>query len=115
MRSRPPSQDAMSQWPLAGGSPLTVARQLRIWHRIPAPSELFSCRRPLCALRNTRLVERRHVIQEAHGGAHQGQREHRAGALTEAEVEVEQRMQAEPFENRAMPDLLRAVRCDEVA
>src|SRR6266566_4027420 len=65
--------------------------------RLPAFGELFSCaihygprcRMGVIALFHTRLVEGRHLVEEKHSGPHQRKREHRAGALAKAQIQVE--------------------------
>ena len=50
-------------------------------------------------------VERGHVTQRGRGGLHQGQREDGARALTEPQVEVDQRAQAESPQGVPVPRL----------
>src|SRR5437879_11397502 len=107
------------QWPLGDGSPLTVARQRRIRTGFPS-SVSYSVVRTimrglLVALGDARLVEGRHLVEGADGGLEQRQGKHRARALAQPEVEVEQRRQAEAPQHGAMSELLRAVPGDHVA
>src|SRR5262245_48243574 len=55
------------------------------------------------------LVEARHVVEERDRAAHDRQRERGAAALTEAEAQVEERLEPEPLEDERMPRLRRAV------
>src|SRR5213595_3647357 len=63
-------------------------------NRLPAFGELFSCE-SLCAVGSARLVEGRHLVQQAHRCANDGQGECCAGTLTEPQVEVQQRTQSQ--------------------
>src|SRR6266849_9215769 len=87
------------QWPLDDGSPLTVARQRRIRTGFPS-SVSYSVVRTIMRglfvpLGNARLVEGGHLVEDADGSLKQRKCKHGAGALAEAEVELEQRPQAQ--------------------
>src|ERR1700680_4874641 len=75
------------QWPLAGRSPLTVARQRRIRTGFPS-SVSYSVVRLIMrglwwTIRNAGLAERGHVVEGADRSIQQGEREHGASSLTE--------------------------------
>src|SRR5438309_8832884 len=94
------------QWPLGDGSPLTVARQRRIRTGFPS-SVSYSVVRTimrglLVTLGDACLVEGRHFVEGADRGLEQRQREHSARALTQPQVEVEKRLQAEAAQHRSM-------------
>src|SRR5215467_6749152 len=91
-RLRLPSQGGSPQWPLAGCSPLTVARQRRIFTGFPDAGELFGCGTHYAALRDPGLAERRHLVEERDRRADDRQRERGARAFAEPQVEVEQRL-----------------------
>ena len=100
---RPPSQGVAS---VADGRllPTHSCATAPDLHRLPRIRELFDCavhyglslrgmrRRVgrLLTLRNARLIEGRHVVEDANSSLDKEQREHRAGAFSQAKVQVEQ-------------------------
>src|SRR3977135_77342 len=82
------------QWPPAGCSPLTVARQRRI-HTGFLSSVSYSVVRSIMRgvslpIGPPGLIKSRHLVEGPDGGIEQRQREQSAGSLTQPQVEVEQ-------------------------
>ena len=63
--------------------------------------------------RYSRLVERRHFVEEASGRLHDGHREHGGGALAQAEAEIKERPQLQVVEGERVTGLDRTVAGDE--
>jgi hypothetical protein len=87
------------QWPLAGRSPLTVARQRRIHTGFPS-SVSYSVvrlimRGLLLPIRHSGLVERGHVVEDPNRRIQQRKREHSARSLAKSQVEVEEGFETE--------------------
>ena len=57
----------------------------------------------LVAFRNAGFVERGHVVECADGRLEQRECEHRTGSFTKAEVELQERAQAQAAEQRPVP------------
>src|SRR5438128_570040 len=110
------------QWPLAGRSPLTVARQRRIQTDFPHPLGYSVVRTIMVsagvsgvlALGHAGLLKGHHLVEETHRSAHDRQRKHRPCSLAETQVEVEQWAQAEVLEGRGVAQLTRLMRRDHV-
>ena len=87
------------QWPLAGRSPLTVARQRRFLTGFPS-SVSYSVvrlimRGLLRPIRHARFIEGGHVVEDPDCGIQQRKGQHSAGPLAESQVEVEQGLETE--------------------
>src|SRR5205823_12648347 len=67
------------------------------------------------AIGDARVLEGRHVVQQSHRLADDGQRERATGSLAEPQLEVEKRLQAELLQDRAMTKLARSMRRDHEA
>src|SRR4029077_17240435 len=84
----------LPQWPPGDGSPLTVARQRRIRTGFPS-SVSYSVVRTIMRgrfvpLRDPRLVEGGHLVEDADRGFEQRKCKHGTGTFAEPEVEVQQ-------------------------
>jgi hypothetical protein len=95
------------QWPLAGHSPLTVARQRRIHTGFPS-SVSYSVVRPimrgrLLPIRYAGLVERGHVVEDPDRGIQQRERQHGTGSLTQSQVEVKEGLETELVQRGCVP------------
>ena len=80
------------QWPLAGCSPLTVARQRRIYTGFPS-SVSYSVvrlimRGLLRPIRYAGFVERGHVVEDPDGGIEQWKGQDGTGSFAQPQVEI---------------------------
>jgi hypothetical protein len=69
----------------------------------------------LCLAVDAGLVEGGHLVQDCQGGVDEWQRERRARAFAESQVEREQWLELEVLERDTMPDLDRAMGGDQGA
>src|SRR5712691_11209317 len=98
--SRLPSQGSCPpQWPLAGRSPLSVARQRRIRTGFLSSVSYSVVRSIMRGVRfpigHPSLVESGHVVEGSNRGIQQRERQDGSGSLAQAQVEVEQRLETE--------------------